>query len=214
LSTTLYYVASSNGPCESTRTSVTATIDNCDPPVITPHTLATEVGGIITIDLKPLISTANLVLTSLQIIVSPGSGAAATIDAQGILSIDYAGRTFAGVEAITIEACDLNGKCSQQELSIEVASDIIVYNGVSPGGKNPILRFEYIELLPETQHNKVTIYSRWGDEVFSVSDYDNASRVFRGEGAGGGKLPAGTYYYKVTFASGRKTMSGFLEVRY
>lgn len=50
--------------------------------------------------------------------------------------------------------------------------------------------------------------------VYEVSNYNNASNAFAGVSTGGVKLPTGTYYYKVTFASGQKSMPGFLELRY
>jgi hypothetical protein len=211
--TTTYFVAIHDGTCESTRTPVTATVEDCDPPEITQQTLTTQVGGIVTIDLTSLITTANLDLSSLQIINQPGSGASATIDA-GILTIDYTGSGFTGSESITIEACDMNGQCAQQSLNINVAGDIVVYNAVSPDGRNPIFRLQYIELLPDTKVNTVTIFNRWGDEVFSVSDYDNASRVFKGYTNEGNKLPSGSYYYKVDFNGRRESIAGFLELRY
>jgi len=209
-----YYVSISNGSCESARAAVTAAIENCDPPVITPESVSTPVGGTVTLDLKPLITTDDLDLSSLRILSMPSSGAQASINSQGLLVINYAGRNFAGRESITIEACDKNGRCSQQDLSIEVVADVLVYNAVSPGGRNPFLRLEYIELLEDTRKNLVTVYNRWGDEVFSMADYDNANRVFSGTSNKGEQLPPGTYYYKVIFTSGRNAMTGFLELRY
>ncbi|HMJ70309.1 MAG TPA: FG-GAP-like repeat-containing protein [Cyclobacteriaceae bacterium] len=211
--TTLYYVSLLDGSCESIRTPATATIDVCQPPVITPGTLTTQVGGIVSINLIPLITTANLDLSTLQIVTPPGSGATATISG-GVLTIDYSGNEFTGTETIIIEACDVNGRCSQQSLSITVAGAVVVFNAVSPDGQNPIFRLQYIELLPDTKVNTVTIFNRWGDKVFSVSDYNNNDRAFKGFSNSGNKLPSGTYYYSVQFEGGRKSLAGFLELRY
>jgi hypothetical protein len=211
--TTLYYVSLLDGSCESTRTPVAATIDVCQPPVITPETLTTQIGGIVSINLIPLITTANLDLSTLQIVTQPGSGAIATIN-DGVLTIDYTGNGFTGTETITIEACDINGHCAQQALDITVAGDVVVFNAVSPDGQNPIFRLQYIELLPDTRVNTVTIFNRWGDEVFSISDYNNNDRVFKGFSNSGNKLPSGTYYYSVQFEGSRKSLAGFLELRY
>jgi hypothetical protein len=98
------------------------------------------------------------------------------------------------------------------ELIGESDSDIMVYNAVSPDGKNPILRLEFIDTL--SPKNQVSIYNRWGDEVFSISDYDNKTRVFAGLGNGGSKLPAGTYFYKINLSSTGKTLTGFLALKY
>ena len=149
----------------------------------------------------------------MQVATPPPSGAVATIDVEGYLSIDYTGVPFSGNETIEISACDFNGMCSVETFNIEVIGDVEVYNAVSPEGKNPILRFRFIEVLPETQNNKVVIYNRWGDVVFEVDNYNNTTNVFAGLSSNGVKLPSGTYYYKVTFES-RPAMTGFLELKY
>ncbi|MGC4022742.1 MAG: hypothetical protein QM734_12740 [Cyclobacteriaceae bacterium] len=55
----------------------------------------------------PLITTSNnnLDFSSLQVVAAPSSGAVASIDANGILTIDYTGLTFSGADQITIKAC-------------------------------------------------------------------------------------------------------------
>jgi large repetitive protein len=138
---------------------------------ITTKPLATKIGGIITLDLVPLIKTANnnLDLASLAIVTPPTSGGKASINSSGVLSIDYTGLNFSGIESIVIKACDLGGNCAQQNFSITVSdtgpsNEIIVYNAVSPDGQNPILRLEFIDTL--SPKNQVSIYNRWGDGVF------------------------------------------------
>ena len=215
--TSTYYVSIVISGCESARTPATATIlaTGCAP-VITAQTLTTQVEGKIEIDLKPLITTpGTLDPNSIKVIGQPSSGASASI-ANGILTIDYKGKPFSGSESILIEACNTNGICSQQTFSIEVAGDIIVYNAVSPNGddKNPILRLEYIDILASTRTNIVSIYNRWGDEVFSISNYDNKTRVFAGLTNDGSKLPAGTYFYKIILPDAGKTVTGFISLKY
>lgn len=85
-----------------------------------------------------------------------------------------------------------------------------VFNGVSPDGDglNDYWHIENIDKLADAQPNKVTIFNRWGDVLWSARNYDNVSTVFTG-----GDLPAGTYFYKIEFESGRKTQTGFLSVK-
>jgi gliding motility-associated-like protein len=215
--TTTYYVAIVNGVCESTRTAVTATVltTGCAP-VISPTPLATQVEGKITLDLKPLISTVGILdPNSIKVVTQPASGALATIS-NGVLTIDYKGKPFSGTESILIEACNTNGICSQQAFDIEVAGEVIVYNAVSPNGdqKNDFLFLQYIEVIPAAAINRVSIYNRWGDEVFSVADYDNRTRVFAGTTPNGDKLPTGTYFYKIVMPNANKTLTGFLNLKY
>lgn len=182
---------------------------------ITTETLGASVGGTINKDLIPLITTlnTNLDINSIAVVTQPPSGAFASIS-NGMLTVDYKNIAFSGRESITIRACDTDGNCTTQPFEIEIAGDVIVYNALSPDGKNPVFRLAYIDLFTDTQKNTVYIYNRWGDEVFVIKDYDNVIRVFSGLSSSGEKLPSGTYFYKVLFVSERKTMTGYLELRY
>jgi uncharacterized repeat protein (TIGR03803 family)/surface protein len=175
--------------------------------------LSTSIGGTVTKNLLLLITAVgnNLDINSITVTVQPPSGAVASVS-NGSLTIDYTNISFSGKESITIRACDTNGNCAEQIFVIEVSDDITVYNAVSPEGKNSILRLENIEIL--SPKNQVNIYNRWGDEVFSISDYDNKTRAFAGLGNGGSKLPAGTYFYKIILSVSNKTLTGFLSLKY
>ncbi len=211
-----YFCTITNSCGNSTSSAIVVNINsvaacNNQPPVINTISTSTVLEGIATINLLSLISDAdnNLDINSLKIIIPPTSDALASIS-QGTLTINYAGINFLGTDNITIEVCDLLGSCVQQQLTIEVTGDIVVYNAISPDGKNPILHIGSIEGLP----SKVSIYNRWGDEVFSISDYDNKTRVFAGLTNGGNKLPSGTYFYKIVLPSTGKTLTGFLSLKY
>jgi gliding motility-associated-like protein len=214
---TNYFVSITIGTCESTRTPVTATIitAGCNP-VITPTPLATQVDGKIILDLKPLITTVGtLDVNSIKVIVQPNlSGATASI-ANGILTIDYSGKTFSGNETIRIEACNTLGACSQTDFEIKVDGEIVVYNALSANDDilNATFHIQNIGALPETKTNRVVIFNRWGDVVFDVENYDNTTKVFRGLSNDGKELPSGIYFYKVTFSSGAKTMDGFISLK-
>jgi hypothetical protein len=213
---TTFYVSINNGTCESARSSAIATVitSGCNAPVITPAPLATQVGGSVSLNLISLITTVNssLNISSIVVTVQPASGAIASVT-NGVLTINYSGITFSGTEQVTIQACDTNGNCSTQVFNINVAGDIVVYNGISPGGKNPAFVIEYINLIPETKDNTVHIFDRWQNLVWHGSNYDNSSVVFTGTSDGGSDLPSGVYYYKINFASGRKTETGFISLR-
>lgn len=214
--TTDYFVTITNNGCESSRTLVTATVltTGCAP-VISTTPLATQIEGKIVIDLVPLITTPGILdIPSIKVVSQPTSGAVASI-INGVLTIDYKGKSFFGTESITIEACNKAGVCSQQLFNIDVDTqgDIIVYNAVSPNGANPNFVIEFIELLSETKKNTVVIFDRWQNEVWRGENYNNTSVVFRGKGDGGNDLPTGTYFYKIEFASGRRMKTGFISIR-
>lgn len=214
---TTYYVTVTIAGCESARASAVAIVltTGCSPLIAT-ATQSTQVEGKVEFDLNKLITTPGVLdPNSIKIIKQPTSGAVATIT-NSILTIDYKGKPFMGTESIIIEACNTNGLCSQQTFTIEVAGDVVVYNAVSPNGddKNEFLYLKYIDVLAATKANKVFIYNRWGDEVFSVANYDNQTRVFAGFTIDGGKLPAGTYFYKIVLPIAGKTLTGFIDLKY
>jgi gliding motility-associated-like protein len=216
-STTNFYVTNTASGCESTRTSVTATVitSGCAPN-IPAQTYNLPIEGKVEVDLKLLITTSGILdVSTIKIIKQPASGASASI-ANGVLVIDYKGKPFVGREVIIIEACTTTGQCSQQTFEIDVAGDIVVFNGISPNGDglNDFLTIQNIELLPETKNNTVMIYSRWGDEVFKVSDYNNKDRAFKGDTNNGNKLPNGTYFYKIMLPNAGKTKTGFIKIEY
>lgn len=90
-----------------------------------------------------------------------------------------------------------------------IESDVIVFNAVSPNNdlKNDYLR---IDNLPEG--NTVTIFNRWGTEVWKANNYNNTTVAFKGFSDAGSELPTGSYYYKITTQS-KKTIEGFLILK-
>jgi gliding motility-associated-like protein len=222
---TNYYVSIANGSCESNLVPVVATIGGAacsnQPPVIAATSTNIAIGGLVTIDLSLLVTDAdnNLDLTSFEILALPSSGAMASI-ANGILTIDYLGNSFTGIDQLTIQVCDLLGACSQQMVEIEVTGEleIEVFNAISPNndGQNDTFIIANIDVFPETRKNTVTIFNRWGSKVFEVDDYNNTTNVFKGLNENGNELPSGTYFYKIKFHSPqsiqRKT-SGYLVLK-
>jgi len=157
----------------------------------------------------------NIDLSSLKITVQPISGALASLDASGNLTVDYTGLKFAGSDQLTIEICDLDGLCTTQIIFIEVEPPgVTVYNAVSPNGddKHDYLEIENAEFFLE---NQVKIMNRWGDIVFEISHYDNDAAKFTGVANknGSGELPSGTYYYNIVLGDGSKPLTGFFTLR-
>lgn len=95
---------------------------------------------------------------------------------------------------------------------LEPPGELIIYNAVAPNstGDNKFMR-----LLNIPAGNKVSIFNRWGDKVFEVSEYDNNTpgRRFEGSNEDGNALPSGTYFYKIEFIDGRKTLTGYLSLK-
>jgi gliding motility-associated-like protein len=81
------------------------------------------------------------------------------------------------------------------------------YNAFSPDGdnKNDTWIIHNIDLFPD---NKLTIFNRWGDEVFSMKGYTNDKAW------DGGGLQSGTYYYVLTttIESQSRAFKGFITM--
>lgn len=211
----------SDSGCESdpsAQISITFIICNNAAPVIQPIPVTTFIGSRVVISLLDIISDEddNLDLSTLRVINNQTQqGAPTQIDNSFNLIIDYAGRGFTGMDIVSIEVCDLLNACTQQQLTIDLIGDVVVYNAMSPNGDglNDTLIIQYIDLIEELRENKVTVYNRWGDVVFEVSNYDNINRAFRGLNKNGNELPAGNYFYKIEFKSGLSTKTGFISLK-
>jgi len=58
--------------------------------------------------------------------------------------------------------------------------------------------------------NTVSIFNRWGQEVWTAVNYDNTSVFWTGENKSGELLPTGTYFYKIELPN--ETLTGFIEL--
>lgn len=142
--------------------------------------------------------------TTNQLSVTAGSTSAGFYRAR--ITGDQATEVFSNVARLTINT---NG-CNPI-----IVGDLKVYNAISPNGdgKNDILFIESIDVFPDTKTNSVHIFNRWGDEVYTTTDYDNKTRVFSGTGKDGNKLPTGVYYYKIELPDKNQTLTGYIQLK-
>jgi gliding motility-associated-like protein len=209
-----FQVCNQCGLCSTAIATINLTNE---PPVINIPPANGMPGGVVAVDVLSGITdkNGNIDLSSLKVIVQPSSGAFASFDSDGNLSIDYTGIEFVGTDQLTIEVCDFDGLCTSYIITVEIAvPPVIVYNAVSPNGdgKHDYLELENVEFFPA---NTVVILNRWGDIVFEINGYDNSSNVFEGNSNRGGKgeLPSGTYFYEIDLKNGSKLINGFFTLR-
>jgi gliding motility-associated-like protein len=105
--------------------------------------------------------------------------------------------------------CNQDG-CDSAMIKIYIrCPKVKVYNGFSPNddGENETFTITDIDLFP---NNEVTIYNRWGNEVYFKQGYNNEWK-----GTWNGKeLPDGTYYYVLQLNDDEHTMlTGFLQIQ-
>lgn len=96
----------------------------------------------------------------------------------------------------------------------DVESPVFVPESFSPNGDgiNDVLVIPGIEAFPE---NSISIYNRWGAEVYRAVGYDNASKRWDGtseRAALGGDLPAGTYFFVLELGGQETAITGFIQL--
>lgn len=85
-----------------------------------------------------------------------------------------------------------------------------VFTGFTPNGDG-INDVWTIENIAEFPNNKVSIYNRWGTEVYSSKKYDNKTNYWPNADILG-KLPASTYFYIIDLGDGSKLIKGWVEL--
>ncbi len=91
---------------------------------------------------------------------------------------------------------------------------LTIYNEFSPNG-DATNEFFTIDCIEQYPNNRLEIYNRWGNIVFSMDGYDNSfdgtsnGRVVVNEEK---KLPIGTYYYVLDLGDGTPPKAGWLYI--
>ncbi len=141
---------------------------------------------------------------------SPQAGVI-TDQGDGLLAYQPA-ELFSGVDSFYYVICD-NGipvLCDTGWVFITVdLKPIDVPNSFSPNGDG-VLDLFVIDGIQNYTDNKLTIFSRWGDVLLQVENYQNdwdGRRDFNED------LPEGVYYYMVELGPGRDPVSGYLMLK-
>jgi gliding motility-associated-like protein len=112
----------------------------------------------------------------------------------------------------TVSAMDFAGCISDIVFNVGINSncDMIIYNGFTPNGDgmNDFFTIDNIEKFP---NNKVFIYNRWGNKIFSTSGYHNQNNNWDGK-LNGKVVAAGTYFYLVVDSSEKLLKKGWIEI--
>lgn len=107
----------------------------------------------------------------------------------------------------TIKVTSAAGCSASDEVFVKVLTEPIIPNVFTPNGdgKNDNWQIPALESYPG---NKVDVYNRYGQVIFSSTGYSIPwDGRFKGK-----DVPAGTYYYIIDPKNGRKPMSGFVDV--
>jgi gliding motility-associated-like protein len=98
----------------------------------------------------------------------------------------------------TIYVTDANGPCK-----------VKIFTGVNiNGGNNGHLHIENISEFP---NNQLTIYNRWGAQLYNEKGYDNITKFWPGSDELNKLLPS-TYFYILDLGDGSKPIKGWVEL--
>ncbi len=102
----------------------------------------------------------------------------------------------------TITVTDECGRTAQDVVVVTTICDVVIPNVITPNGDGNNDKFVIEGILYVT--NTVKIFNRWGQEVYSASNYRNQWD--------GGDLPDGTYFYEVKVARKDEPYTGHLTI--
>ena len=106
--------------------------------------------------------------------------------------------------------------CSPQQVSgtspCTFDEAVLIPESFTPNGDgiNDVLEIPGIQGYPA---NSISIFNRWGAEVYSATGYDNKGTVWNGSSPKAlipGDAPSGTYYYVLELGNGSEAYKGFI----
>lgn len=132
-----------------------------------------------------------------------GTSETLTITADVLTSGDYVNTaTISGIES------ELNAANNSSSV-LPIPFDFFIPEGFSPNGDlvNDLFIIRGIFNFPS---NTITIFNRWGIEVFAASPYQNTwdGKSTFNVNIGGDELPVGTYFYVLDLGDGSKPIKG------
>ena len=110
----------------------------------------------------------------------------------------------------TVTITDENGCSGTETVNLEVIEDysLVIPNLITPNsdGYNDVWKIKNLIYYEGCQ---LTIFNRWGTEVYSASDYQND---WDGTSDNGNELSDGTYYYVIDCENGEKVYKGSISI--
>lgn len=88
---------------------------------------------------------------------------------------------------------------------------ITIYNGFTPDGDG-LNDTWIIENIDNFDNNTVSIFNRWGNKVWSTTNYNNTTNFWDGKNNSGAALTSGTYFYIIEIDNGTGVKKGWVEL--
>lgn len=210
------------GVCDTTYVYITVVPDtgnpctNSLPPDAVDDTATAQLNTPVNIDILANDTLGSCLPIELMVL-DPSTGGIGPNHGLTVLNpnqtVDYLpNQDFCGLDTFQYVLCNPVG-CDTATVVVNVSctvdpGDIIIYNGMSPNndGANEVFKIENIDNYPEST---VTVYNRWGTEVFNETGYKN---TWKGTYKSG-DLPDGTYFYRIDLGEGRRKYNGYLQIQ-
>ena len=160
------------------------------------------------IDINVIANDTLYTISNIVIASQPENGAAMVTD-NGIVT--YAPEEgfcdMLNGDSFTYTVCDNQGNCETAQVIVYVICDELqVYTGFSPNGDgvNDVFYIEGLEAYPNAQ---LTVFNRWGNQVYRSDSYKNDwTGLWEGK-----LLPDGTYFYVLDDGEGN-LLSGYVQI--
>ena len=151
------------------------------------------------------------------IIVSGPENGEVIVDNATDLVVYIPDTNFCGQDSILYTVC--NGQCADSWIYIDVVCDGIegnykIYNSFSPNGDG-LNDFFVIQGIEGVDNYKLSIFNRWGIEVFSATDESNTNMIPEQLWDGtwnGNNVPDGTYFYTFEDLDNKTVDKGFVQI--
>ncbi len=101
----------------------------------------------------------------------------------------------------------LNSLASFCNYTNEITPDFTPFNSFSPNGDGVNDRWVIGDGIEFYRKNEVTVFNRWGKEVYKINGYNNTTKVFTAEG-----LDDGAYYYVIRIPEINFEKTGYVMV--
>jgi hypothetical protein len=115
--------------------AVTISTGSNFPPVVGSTSISGKAGKVISQNVIGLFSdpdgSSDLDFSTLKIKAQPSSGAVASINSAGDLTVNYSSLGFTGNESVKIEICDGTGACAENAVSLNIANSAPQFSDAS-----------------------------------------------------------------------------------
>lgn len=122
--------------------------------------------------------------------------------------------SITGVDTYIVQIINSDGCIVIDSITVSLLPssqcNVETYNAFSPNedGINDLWIIDGIEGFSQ---NQVTVFSRWGDEIIQLDNYNNTTVVWDGKTPDDKTVPSGTYFYVVN-VNGTQNQAGWVQV--